>query len=75
MMVIAPKGQTCPREGTPRKYITDGEAVDVPESAYYLRLIDDGSLVRAAGKDQDKAAPEESPSPQPSPLKGEGDKV
>jgi hypothetical protein len=46
--VIAAAGMRCPMEGRPREYITDGEAVEVPESAYYLRLIADGSLMRAA---------------------------
>lgn len=35
-----------PMEGAARRYITDSEPVDVPESAYYLRRLDDGDLVR-----------------------------
>jgi hypothetical protein len=34
-------------EGRPREYITDSAAVEVPETAYYRRLIADGSLVKA----------------------------
>jgi len=34
-------------EEKPRSYITDTEAVEVPETAYYLRLIGDGSLIPA----------------------------
>lgn len=44
MKVIAANGSKCPKEGNPREYITDSEAVDVPETAYYKRLIKDGSL-------------------------------
>lgn len=47
MKVIAKKGARCPREGRPREYITDAGAVDVPDSAYYRRLIREGSLVLA----------------------------
>lgn len=51
MKVIAAPGARCPMEGTPRKYITDAEAVEVPASAYYRRLVADGSLViPAAGQ-------------------------
>jgi hypothetical protein len=45
MKVIAQKGTKCPMEGKPREYITDSKAVDVPETSYYKRLINDGSLV------------------------------
>lgn len=45
MKVIAAKGTRCPKEGNPREYITDDVAVDVPETAYYKRLVADGSLV------------------------------
>lgn len=44
MKVIAKKGTKCPKENNPRDYISDSEPVDVPESAYYKRLVDDGSL-------------------------------
>jgi hypothetical protein len=45
MKVIAKEGTKCPMEGAPRKYITDKEAVDVPVTAYYQRLVNDGSLI------------------------------
>jgi hypothetical protein len=45
MRVSAAPGLRCPMEGAPRKYITDAEAVEVPESAYYKRLEADGSLI------------------------------
>lgn len=48
MKVIANKGTTCPKEGKPREYIGDDVAQDVPETAYYQRLVVDGSLVRVA---------------------------
>jgi hypothetical protein len=47
MKVQAAQGLQCPMEGNPRKYITDREAVEVPETAYYRRLMADGSLVAA----------------------------
>jgi len=48
MKVKAKEGLQCPMEGQPRKYITDSAAVEVPGTAYYLRLIADGSLVQVA---------------------------
>ena len=50
--VKAKKGTRCPREGAPRKYITDSVAVDVPNTAYYRRLVDprDGSLIEVEAK-------------------------
>ena len=42
MRVKAAPGTKCPKEGKPRDYITEAE--DVPESAYYKRLVNDGSL-------------------------------
>jgi hypothetical protein len=47
LKVTAAPGTRCPMEGRPREYITDTAAVEVPESAYYRRLIADGSLVKA----------------------------
>jgi hypothetical protein len=44
MRVIAAPGTRCPMERNHREYITDTEAVDVPETTYYSRLIADGSL-------------------------------
>jgi len=43
MKVRAIKGARCPMEGQPRKYILD-TFVDVPDTAYYRRLVRDGSL-------------------------------
>lgn len=47
LLVKAAPGRQCPMEEKPRSYITDTEAVEVPETAYYVRLIGDGSLVPA----------------------------
>ncbi|ERE11460.1 DUF2635 domain-containing protein [Pseudogulbenkiania ferrooxidans] len=41
----AAPGLQVPKEDNPRAYITDAEAVDVPRSAYYLRVLGDGDLV------------------------------
>lgn len=46
MQVMSKPGTQCPMEGKPREYIGDAEPMSVPESSYYLRLIDDGSLIR-----------------------------
>ena len=46
MKVMAAKGMNCPMEGKARQYITDDKAVDVKASAYYLRLVKDGSLIK-----------------------------
>ncbi len=47
MKVLAAPGLQCPKEGKPREYIPDsGEGVEVPDgSAYYQRLLADGSLI------------------------------
>lgn len=45
MLVKAAPGLQCPKEENPREYINDSEPVDVPDTAYYQRLVDDGSLV------------------------------
>lgn len=50
MKVIAAKGTRCPMENSPRQYITDNEPVDVPDSAFYRRLVTDGSLIISNGK-------------------------
>lgn len=46
MRVKATPGLQCPKEQNPREYIGDDDAgVEVEASAYYRRLLDDGSLV------------------------------
>jgi len=44
MKVQAKTGTRCPMESNPRQYITD-TAADVPETTYYRRLLEEGSLV------------------------------
>lgn len=44
--VKAAPGLKVSKEGAPRKYITEHEAQTVPGSAYYLRRLDDGDLIR-----------------------------
>jgi len=44
MFVKAAKGTRCPKEDKPREYVDDKDAVEVPDSAYYIRLVNDGSL-------------------------------
>lgn len=48
MLVIAKRGTQCPKEGKPREYISDAKAEAVPDTAYYLRLVAEGSLVESA---------------------------
>ena len=43
--VRAATGLQVPMAGTPHEYITDQEAVEVPNAAYYLRCIHYGDLV------------------------------
>lgn len=43
--VIARQGIQVPVEGRPDRYITDKEAVDVPQTAYWLRRLRDGDLL------------------------------
>lgn len=45
MKVQAAPGIKVPKEDKPREYITDAEAADVPETAYYLRRVSDGDLI------------------------------
>lgn len=46
MKVLAAPGLECPMEDDPRKHIPDrGDPVEVPDNAFYQRLIADGSLV------------------------------
>jgi len=47
MLVQSTPGTRCPKEDKPREYITDQTAEEVPDSAYYLRLVADGSLIPA----------------------------
>jgi hypothetical protein len=45
MKVRAASGLRVPKEGKPRQYITETDAVEVPETAYYLRAVACGDLV------------------------------
>lgn len=60
MKVKAKTGVQVPREDNPRRYVPDTEALEVAESAYYLRRIADGDLERmeenAPAADASKAA-------------------
>lgn len=44
MNVKAAKGLRVPKEDNPARYIDDQTFVDVPDSAYYRRLIQAGDL-------------------------------
>lgn len=48
MKVIARKGLNVPREDNARRYITDAQAVEVDDSAYYLRCLSNGDLLPVA---------------------------
>ena len=60
MQVIAAAGIQVPMEDKPREYITDSQPLDVPASAYYLRMLADGDLLPAdepaSGKTAKKGA-------------------
>ncbi|HEY3309880.1 MAG TPA: helix-turn-helix transcriptional regulator [Desulfuromonadaceae bacterium] len=44
LLVKTKPGEKCPMEGKPREYIKDAP-IEVPDTPYYIRLIDDGSLI------------------------------
>jgi hypothetical protein len=44
-VVKAAPGTKCPHEHFPREYIIDSVPVNVPNTAYYRRRIEDGSLI------------------------------
>ena len=51
MKLKAAPGLQCPMEGKPREYINDDpKGVVVPDTSYYQRLLDDGSLVLVPAK-------------------------
>jgi len=52
MKVKAAKGIKVPMEHDPHKYVTDSKAIEVPDSMYYKRRVNDGDLVdqNAKGK-------------------------
>ena len=51
LLVKANPGEICPREEDPRTYITDSaKGAEVEDSAYYRRLLADGSLVLVPAK-------------------------
>lgn len=48
MRVKTPPGLICPLEGKHREYITDDkQGVEVPDTPFYRRLLDEGSLLPA----------------------------
>lgn len=47
MRVQAVTGLKVPMENKPRDYITDAEAMEVPNTAYYQRRLSEGDLVLA----------------------------
>ncbi|ALC15655.1 hypothetical protein DSOUD_0868 [Desulfuromonas soudanensis] len=50
MKAKAAPGLKVPKEGKPREYITDAKTLDLPDTAYYRRLVRDGSLVEETDK-------------------------
>ncbi|SQA96730.1 Uncharacterised protein [Cedecea neteri] len=59
MMVIARPGLKVPLEDDARRYITDGDPVDVVDgSVYYLRRLHEGDLVPAPAPAPSGTAPE-----------------
>jgi len=56
MLVKAAPGLRMPKEGKPRQYITEADAVEVPETAYYLRALASGDLLPVTAAKTAKAA-------------------
>ena len=50
LTVIARTGIKVPMEGKPKSYILDSVAVEVQDSHYYRRRIDDGDLIEVAAQ-------------------------
>lgn len=63
MKVKARPGLRVPKEHASRQYITDAEAVDVPDTAYYQRRIGERDLIV-----EDQPAAESSVDVAPSPA-------
>jgi len=57
MLVKAAPGLRVPKEGKPRQYITETDAVTVPETAYYLRALACGDLLPATAATVKTAKP------------------
>ncbi|HHR1021328.1 TPA: DUF2635 domain-containing protein [Klebsiella pneumoniae] len=55
MKVKAREGIRVPREDNARRYI-EQEPVEVPESTYYLRRLNDGDLVKVTDATVDETA-------------------
>lgn len=75
--VKAAPGVRVPYEDNARKYITEGEAVSVLESTYYLRRLADKDLVPCQAESvADKTAPTPAdPAPAPGKTSPETDQV
>ena len=56
LTVRARSGLKVPRESQPHTYIDDSTETDVPASAYYLRCLMYGDLVRVHNKPTAKGA-------------------
>ncbi|MDO4693049.1 MAG: DUF2635 domain-containing protein [Eikenella sp.] len=56
LWVRAAPGLKVPMDGQPHRYITDAEPVAVAATAYYLRCLDYGDLVRVTAEAE--AAPQ-----------------
>lgn len=61
ILVKAAAGLKVPLEGNPHRYIDEHQAVAVEESAYYLRCLECGDLVRESEAESE---------PDPKPAKG-----
>lgn len=55
VLVRAAAGLKVPMEGNPHRYIDEYQAIAVEESAYYLRCLEYGDLVREPESDPQNA--------------------
>lgn len=67
MQVKAAPGLRVPREDDPRKFIDDGEPVELEMTGYYIRRMSDGDLVEASEKTAATVSPAQLAEPQDSP--------
>lgn len=57
LTVKAAAGVRVPQEDNARRYITDAQTFTVPDTAYYLRRLRDGDLIRVEAEASAPAKP------------------
>ena len=55
MLIVSKKGTRCPKENKPRQYILEDQPQEVPDTAYYRRLVAEGSLIKSEEGEKSEA--------------------